>query len=219
MAIGLGRMFGFRFLENFNYPYIAKSITEFWRRWHISLSSFFRDYVYIPLGGNRVSKTRLFINLLIVWTLTGIWHGANWTFMAWGVFYFILLALEKFTKFNEKFGFFGHFYAMFFVIIGWILFRCESFAHAGYYLSAMFGFSGNPLSDGFFTYYFNASKVVLIAGLLLAFPIVPFVKKKLQSFNMKLYDVASSIVLLILFIISVAVCVRSTYNPFIYFNF
>ena len=219
MAIGLGRMFGFRFLENFNYPYIAKSITDFWRRWHISLSSFFRDYLYIPLGGSRVSKKRLLLNLFIVWTLTGIWHGANWTFMAWGIFYFILLALEKFTRFNEKFGIFGHVYTMFFVIIGWILFRCDNFTQVGIYFAAMFRLSGSSFTDGVFTHYFNSCKLVLIAGILFAFPVIPFLKKKLQNFNAKLYDIASSSILFVLFVISIAVCIRSTYNPFIYFNF
>ncbi|MCL1946686.1 MAG: MBOAT family protein, partial [Chitinivibrionia bacterium] len=218
MAIGIGRMFGFHFPENFNYPYISKSITEFWRRWHISLSSFFRDYVYIPLGGNRVSKRRLLFNLFVVWTLTGVWHGANWTFLAWGFFYFVLLAAEKFTGFNKRFGFFGHFYAMLFVIIGWVLFRSESILQAGCYLRVMFGFGANPLTDEAFFHYFNACKIILFAGILFSLPVYPFIKNKLLA-KPKLYEILSSLRIAVLFVITIAVCVRSTYNPFIYFNF
>jgi len=218
MAIGLGRMFGFHFSENFNYPYIAKSITEFWRRWHISLSSFFRDYLYIPLGGNRVSRKRLFLNLFVVWTLTGIWHGANWTFLAWGLFYFMLLAAEKFTGFNKKFGFFGHFYTMFFVIIGWVLFRSESVSQAGDYLRVMFGFGATQLTDGVFFHYFGACKIILLAGILFSLPIAPFIRNKLIV-RPKLYEILSSVSIAVLFVITIAVCVRATYNPFIYFNF
>jgi hypothetical protein len=150
--------------------------------------------------------------------LTGIWHGANWTFMAWGIFYFVLLALEKYTNFNEKLGFFGHIYAMFFVLIGWVLFRSETIGGAINYLSMMFGFAGNPLTDGVFWRYFDGSKIVLFAGLLCSLPIFPFIKTKLQKFP-KLYEVVSAISLIILFVITISVCIRSTYNPFIYFNF
>ena len=122
MAIGLGRIFGFKFAENFNYPYISKSITEFWRRWHISLGSWFRDYVYIPLGGNRVSTARWTVNLLIVWSLTGIWHGANYTFWVWGMMYFILLVFEHYVNIKKYLGIFSHVYTLFWVILGWVLF-------------------------------------------------------------------------------------------------
>ena len=127
MAIGLGKIFGFEFLENFDYPYISKSVSEFWRRWHISLGSWFRDYVYFPLGGSRVSKPRLVLNLFIVWFLTGIWHGANWTFILWGLYFFVLLSIEKLTNINKKNFFFGHIYTMFFVIIGWVVFVQKTF--------------------------------------------------------------------------------------------
>ena len=130
MAIGLGLMFGFKFLENFNYPYISKSISEFWRRWHISLGTWFRDYVYFPLGGSRVSsKKRLVFNLFVVWSLTGLWHGANWTFIVWGLMYFVLITLEKLTKFDRKLGWFGHVYTMLFVILGWVLFRADNISY------------------------------------------------------------------------------------------
>lgn len=143
MAIGLGKMFGFHFLENFDYPYVSKSISEFWRRWHISLGSWFRDYVYFPLGGSRVkSKTRLVFNLFVVWFLTGIWHGANWTFIVWGLMYFILIALEKLTRFEKKLGVLGHVYSMFFVVIGWVIFRAENIGQAVQYIATMLDFSG-----------------------------------------------------------------------------
>lgn len=134
MAIGLGKMFGFHFLENFNYPYIAKTITDFWRRWHISLSSWFRDYVYIPLGGNRVNTSRLFINLFIVWFLTGLWHGANWTFIIWGLLYFILLCMEKSIHIEKHTNILTHVYTLLFVIIGWVIFRSDSIENAYIYM-------------------------------------------------------------------------------------
>ena len=122
MAIGLGRMFGFHFMENFNYPYISRSATEFWRRWHISLGTWFRDYVYIPLGGNRVTRRRWVYNLFVVWALTGIWHGANWTFLCWGLWYFVLLLVEKLTGFPEKLGPLAHVYALLAIVLGWTVF-------------------------------------------------------------------------------------------------
>jgi D-alanyl-lipoteichoic acid acyltransferase DltB (MBOAT superfamily) len=220
MAIGLGKMFGFHFLENFNYPYIAQSITDFWRRWHISLSTWFRDYVYIPLGGNRVAKnSRLIFNLFVVWVLTGIWHGANWTFMLWGLYYFILLVIERFTGLAKKqTGPLGHLYTMFFVIIGWVLFRTESLALTGRYLSAMFGINTPGLTDELFFTYFNNGKWVILTGLIFATPIIPLCKKKLAVYPY-VYQVVSSISLVSLFCISLLICIKSTYNPFIYFNF
>jgi D-alanyl-lipoteichoic acid acyltransferase DltB (MBOAT superfamily) len=218
MAIGLGRIFGFHFLENFNYPYIAKSIGDFWRRWHISLSTWFRDYVYIPLGGNRVSKVRLVWNLFVVWLLTGIWHGANWTFIAWGLFYFVLLTIERFTGFEKMLGLFAHVYTLFFVIIGWVLFRAESIRIAADYLSAMFGFGAAGLFDEIFCLYFSNCKWILLAGILLSTPVIPFIKKNFDL-NTNIYQVVSSIGLIIIFCLSILVCIKSTYNPFIYFNF
>ena len=141
MAIGLGRMFGFHFLENFNYPYIAKSITDFWRRWHISLSTWFRDYVYIPLGGNRVNKLKWLRNILVVWLLTGLWHGASWNFILWGVYYGVILIIEKvfLGKLIEKLPkVLQHIYALFFIIIGWVIFRVEDFSQMGIVLQKMF---------------------------------------------------------------------------------
>ena len=168
MAIGLGRMFGFHFLENFNYPYMASSITDFWRRWHISLSSYFRDYIYFPLGGSRVnSKNRHIFNLFVVWLLTGIWHGANWTFIAWGLFYFVLLVIEKQTGLDKKKAWYGHIYTMFFVILAWVLFRTTNISSAYEYLKVMF-VSNGASPDSFWLYWSNY-RFYLILGIILSF--------------------------------------------------
>ena len=156
MAIGLGRMFGFRIRENFNYPYISRSVSEFWRRWHISLGSWFRDYLYIPLGGSRVkSRGRLIFNLFVVWFSTGLWHGANWTFIAWGLMYFVLLCVEKLTGF-EKCSvplWLAWIYTMLFVVLGWVLFRAENLTGAVKYVLAMFGIGASGLLDAKAAYY------------------------------------------------------------------
>jgi D-alanyl-lipoteichoic acid acyltransferase DltB (MBOAT superfamily) len=218
MAIGLGRIFGFHFLENFNYPYMATSITDFWHRWHISLSTWFRDYVYIPMGGNRVSRGRLLFNLLILWLLTGLWHGANWTFIAWGLYYFILIAVERFTRIKEKMGVFSRIYTLFFVIIGWVLFRSESITLAVRYLGAMFGVGSRGLVDETFWYYFSNGKWILLAGIVLSTPLVPFCKRRIDI-TTKVYQGISALGLALLFCLSLVVCIKSSYNPFIYFNF
>jgi len=205
MAIGLGRMFGFKFLENFNYPYISASITEFWRRWHISLSSWFRDYVYIPLGGSRVGKkSRLFFNLLAVWLLTGVWHGANWTFIAWGLGYFVFLASEKFVLPIEKFPKpLAHIYTMLIVICLWVAFRANSLGDAADYYAVMFG--GSLFISEDFWFYLNSLKLYFAFSILFCFPIV---KKQLPS-----------IAYIVLFILCFMSVVKGGYNPFIYFNF
>ena len=216
MAIGLGRMFGFHFLENFDYPYVSRSITEFWRRWHMSLGTWFRDYVYFPLGGSRVdSKARLVFNLFVTWTLTGIWHGANWTFLMWGLLYFVLLTVEKLTGFDKKSGFFGHIYTMLFVVLGWVLFRSESIGNALSYMTSMFGI-GAKLYDGYMLTYLSSYKVFFIAGILACFPIQKLFKDKINS---KVYNCVSAAVIFILFILSLSFMVKGAYNPFIYFNF
>lgn len=219
MAIGLGKMFGFDFLENFDYPYISKSVSEFWRRWHISLGTWFRDYVYFPLGGSRVKKkSRLVFNLFVVWTLTGIWHGANWTFVVWGLFYFVILAVEKLTGFTKKLGFFSHIYTMLLVIIGWVIFRAEDIASAGAYLRDMFGFGSLPLYDSTTTFYLSNYKFFLILGTVCCFPIIRTVKKRINT-DKPIVTVCSGIVLIALFLISVTYTIKGSYNPFIYFNF
>ena len=221
MAIGLGRMFGFHFLENFDYPYISRSITEFWRRWHISLGTWFRDYVYIPLGGSRAGRVKTFRNLFVVWLLTGIWHGANWTFIVWGLMYFLLLAFEKCTGLNKiqsrAAGFAMWLYTLFFVIIGWVIFRSDSLRCAAEYLGCMFGFSSSAIVDGLFMTEFRPVCVRLILGILFSAPVFSTLRK--LAGDSAVWSVLSVVVLLALFGLSLMSIESSSYNPFIYFNF
>lgn len=218
MAIGLGRMFGFHFLENFNFPYVSKSITEFWRRWHITLSTWFRDYVYIPLGGNRVSKGRNIWNIFVVWFLTGVWHGANWTFICWGLLYFVLLMFEKLTGFHKKNGWYMHIYTMFFVILGWVLFRADSITAAAGYMGNMFGIGATGLVDATFIDCIRNSAVVFAAAILFSFPVVKKVGALLDS-RPAVKNVLASVCMVIVFAASLLICIKATYNPFIYLNF
>ncbi len=218
MAIGLGKMFGFHFLENFNYPYISKSITEFWRRWHISLGSWFRDYVYFPLGGSRVnSKLRLVFNLFVVWLLTGIWHGADWTFIVWGLMYFVLIALEKLIGIrspkNKLQSVICHIYTMFFVIMGWVIFRADDMPRAMLYISQMFDFSKGRL----FGEYFSRYAVMLAVGIFASLPLARRWGERIA--NAKAGKVLLGIWIVLLFVLSIASLLGSSYNPFIYFNF
>ena len=215
MAIGLGRMFGFHFAENFNYPYIARSATEFWRRWHISLGSWFRDYVYIPLGGNRCSQGRWVLNLFAVWALTGIWHGANYTFLVWGLFYFVLLLLEKFTHLPEKLGRGAHVYAMVAVILGWVMFRSASLEAGIHYIGMMFGIGSMGITDAYFWLYIRQTASVLIAGVIFSLPVVPWLKSHGGKFIADWEPFAA----MGLFLLTLVVTVSASYNPFIYFNF
>lgn len=225
MAIGLGHMFGFRFLENFNYPYISKSITEFWRRWHISLSTWFRDYVYIPLGGNRVGVWKHIRNILVVWMLTGIWHGASWNYVAWGCYYGVLLLIEKLAlgKVLGKLpAVFQRIYTMFFVVIGWIIFKCEDMAYGVSYLKAMFGGFGQGLWNNetiYLLYNYAVLFVLAIFGSTMlpkkaAGVVLGSGKKKTWAENM-LYVIFYGII----FFVSLAYLVDATYNPFLYFRF
>lgn len=219
MAIGLGRLFGFEFLENFNYPYISKSITEFWRRWHISLSTWFRDYVYIPLGGNRVSKAKLVRNILVVWLLTGFWHGAAWNFIAWGLYFGLLLMLEKFVigkTLARLWQPLQHLYALFFIVVGWVLFRSENLTYALDYLKVMLGLGGVPLVSKQAIYYLVEYKLELLLAWIAAVPIYPFLKEKVRGLkdSMLLY-----LVLIVLFVLCIIYLINSTFNPFIYFRF
>ena len=209
MAIGLGLMFGFHFSENFNYPYISGSITEFWHRWHISLSTWFRDYVYIPLGGSRVNKSRHILNIFTVWLLTGIWHGANWTFILWGLIYFAVLIFEKETEFIKRLKIFSHVYTLLIVILAWVIFRSESISSGLNYIASMFGLNSNKFCDSGFIVYIKGSWVVLLSGLVGMFP---FVNKFRRTWP-------ESIWLALVLIISICEIVSSSYNPFIYFNF
>ena len=217
MAIGLGKMFGFRFPENFNYPYVSKSATEFWRRWHISLGSWFRDYVYIPLGGNRVPRPRWIWNLFVVWALTGIWHGANWTFLLWGLWYFVLLLVEKLTKFPDKLGPLAHVYALFVIVLGWTVFRSPDLVHATSYLGMMFGAGSAGLFDSTAWYYIWNGRTIWAAALVLSLPVVPYVQKRFAETAVT--RVGEPVMATGIFLLSLVVTISSTYNPFIYFNF
>ena len=219
MAIGLGRIFGFHFLENFNYPYLSRSITDFWRRWHISLSTWFRDYIYIPLGGNRVSRPRWIVNILIVWALTGIWHGASWNFLLWGLYYALLLLLEKLVlhKLLDKLPrVIGWVYAMFFVVLGWVLFNLTDFSQLLSALRLMFVWQS---TDWVRTVAANSAilegLVWLPLGILCMFPILP----KLKFKDNALGTLLSHGLHLILAAICIVFILSSSYNPFIYFRF
>lgn len=218
MAIGLGRMFGFHFDENFNYPYISKSISEFWRRWHISLQTWFRDYVYIPLGGSRVkSKFRLIFNIFVVWFLTGLWHGANWTFIVWGMMYFVLLILEKFCNIDKKLGKYNHLYVLFFVMIGWVFFRSESLSQALSYLVGMIGIGTQGFIDWGTIEYLQRYLIYYLAGILCCFP---YLKRADKVLNKNLvYNLIYIGGMVAIFLVSIMFIFSNAYNPFIYFNF
>ena len=220
MAIGMGRMLGFRFLENFNYPFISKSISEFWRRWHISLGSWFRDYVYIPLGGNRVGAKRQIFNILVVWCLTGLWHGANWTFMAWGLYFGVLLIIEKLflKKLLEKLpNAFQHVYVLFFVLISFVLFNAETFTMAKNDIAIMFGFGGLPLISDDTIYNLSSYAVLLIVALIGATPLCKSIFKKTEkNAAVQIIEVIGVAIILIL---CTAYVVDGSFNPFLYFRF
>ncbi len=219
MAIGLGRILGFEFPENFNYPYISKSITEFWRRWHISLSTWFREYVYIPLGGNRRGKLMQYRNLLVVWLLTGLWHGDSWNFVLWGLFYFVLLAIEKAIG-EEKLSRvptpLRSFTTMFFVMVGWVLFSFDYMADVGAYLSAMFG--SNGFIDGVDVYHIVRHIPFL---LILIVASTPLPKKLANKFAARgeACRIICDIVAIVALVVSIAYLVSSSYHPFLYFRF
>ena len=221
MAIGVGRMMGFHYPENFNYPYIATSVTDFWRRWHITLSSFFRDYIYIPLGGNRVSKGRWILNMMIVWLLTGLWHGAAWNFIFWGLYFGAILILEKLflQKALEKLPVIRNLYVIIIFIFGWVIFRAESVAHIGEITASMFGANG----AGSFTWLAEQDIVqlphllALAVGIICSMPASKYVKKFFESSYVGVYfiDIAT-VIALVFCVFSLAV---GSYNPFIYFIF
>ena len=219
MAIGLGRMLGFEFMRNFNYPYIAKSVTEFWRRWHISLSSWFREYLYIPLGGNRCSKPRWMLNLFLVWAATGIWHGASWNFVLWGLYFWVLLLVEKFVLLRwlkRAPGAVGHLYTLFFVLVSWTIFAIEDFGQLGEYLKVMFGLGGVPLIDGAFKYYAANYLPVLCISALAATPLGAAVYRRL---NVRTAHILGAVLILAGLLLCTAYLVDGTYNPFLYFRF
>lgn len=224
MAIGLGRMFGFHFLENFNYPYISKSITEFWRRWHISLSSWFKDYVYIPLGGNRVGKAKLIRNIAIVWLLTGIWHGASWNFVIWGAMFGALLILEKFFlgKYLEKApSIIKRIYVLFIVMISFIIFNANNMGEAITNIVGLFGANGEAFVNNFTIYYLKSYAVILIIGIIGATPIPKnFIQKLKEKPKVKkVINLLEPAYIAVLLIIVTAYLVDNSYNPFLYFRF
>lgn len=224
MAIGLGRMFGFNFLENFNYPYIAKSITEFWRRWHISLSSFFRDYVYIPLGGNRVSKSRWIFNIFFVWCLTGLWHGDSWNFVLWGIYFAVLLVIEKLfliDKVEKLPSLLQHIYAKFFIIISFVIFNNENIKDMLDNLYNMFNFTGLPLYNEISSYYLRSYAVILLISIIGSTPLLKNIIEKIRK-NYKgemIISIINPIFNIILLIVVTSYLIDGSFNPFLYFRF
>ncbi len=224
MAIGLGRMFGFHFLENFNYPYISKSITEFWRRWHISLGTWFRDYVYIPLGGNKVNKIKFLRNIIIVWLLTGIWHGASLNFCIWGLFFGIMLIIEKFSfnKYLEKIpSFIRRIYVLFIVMISFIIFGSSNMNDAFNTIKGLFGFNKEVFINNYTIYYLKNYLFVLILAILLSTPLIKklVLKLKKNCFIKKLFDILEIVSIPIILVIVTSYLIDNSYNPFLYFRF
>jgi alginate O-acetyltransferase complex protein AlgI len=220
MAIGLGRIFGFTFLENFNYPYISQSITEFWRRWHISLGSWFRDYVYIPLGGNRVKVLRWILNIFIVWFLTGLWHGASWNFIIWGLYYGVILIIEKEIIIRLKISLptaVKHIYTLFMIMIGWVIFRTETLIEAKNYIIALFGGYGHSNFILFHSLSIVGSMVFIILGIIGSTPLIKNLFNKLNRYFIPslIYDIC----LIIIFLGSLLFLINRSFNPFIYFRF
>ncbi len=226
MAIGLGLIFGFKFMENFNYPYISKSITEFWRRWHISLSTWFKQYVYIPLGGNRQGKVRTLINLSIVFLLTGIWHGAEWTFLVWGIWHGFFIVMEKLFNIKEfdlkphtwYINALRHLYCIMVFLVGWVIFRAENMEYSWNYLMNMFGLLQLRPNEFLYTLSYYVDNIVIVTFVVAIMCCMPIFKKMLEVKG-KLSQIGINLWLLILFFLSTITIASSTYNPFIYFRF
>lgn len=226
MAIGMGRMMGFHFKENFNYPYAAKSVTDFWRRWHISLSSFFRDYVYIPLGGNRKGTARTYFNLLVVWLLTGLWHGASWNFVLWGLFFLVFLVAEKIglLKILKKIpSVFSRAYLLIIVFFGWILFRFSDFSFIPVILKGMFMQNGNDLLDFETKALFMNNIFFIVIALVSVTPLMKIISVKLKPKKKRtwylVYNIFATLIPIVLLILSTLTLVGDSYNPFLYFQF
>ncbi len=223
MAIGLGKIFGFDFLENFNYPYISASVTEFWRRWHMSLGSWFRDYLYIPLGGNRVSKPRWFLNIFIVWMATGLWHGAAWNFVLWGLFFAILLIVEKvfLLKIVAKMKGFNRVYVLFLVLISFVVFDSASLKDAFSSITGLFGAGGIPLYNSETLYYLSGFAVILIIGIVGSTPLPKKVYTYLNGNKTVSFiiTVVEPFMVLLLLVICTAFLIDGSFNPFLYFRF
>jgi alginate O-acetyltransferase complex protein AlgI len=216
MAIGLGKIFGFDFLENFNYPYISKSATEFWRRWHMSLGSWFRDYVYIPMGGSRVKKFRMFFNIFTVWMLTGFWHGAAWNFIIWGLYFAVLLVVEKvfLLKYLNRSKVLSRVYLLFAVVISFVIFNATNMGEAFCYIGGMFGVGGAPLVSAEALYYLRSYAVVFLVAIIGATPL-----PKLAAGKIKATQYVEPVFLLVLLVLVTAYLVDGSFNPFLYFRF
>lgn len=222
MAIGLAKLFGFELNENFNYPYISKSITEFWRRWHISLGTWFRDYVYIPMGGNRKGLLKQIFNIGVVWFLTGMWHGASWNFILWGLFYAVLLMIEKLflKKILDKVKVLSHIYTLFFILVGFVIFNASSLNQIVCDFKGMFGFGKIPLISKEALYYLKSNIIILISGILGATPVLSkLYNKAVMSRFSKTISFAQATVLILLLILGTAFLIDGSFNPFLYFRF
>jgi alginate O-acetyltransferase complex protein AlgI len=233
MAVGLGKMFGFDFIENFNFPYVSQSVRDFWRRWHISLSSWFRDYLYIPLGGNRVSKERSYFNLVLVFFLCGLWHGANWTFILWGLYHGVFLVLER-TRFGTLIDRFPrplrHLYTVLVVMLGWVLFRTNNLREAASFFAALSGLGSNAPSVSIMRYVTNQALWGIGLGVLFSVPLWPWIRTALTKFTNSCHGgtrltleaaglLVDSLLVVALLLVSAAWLAGGTYNPFIYFKF
>lgn len=221
MAIGMGKVFGFDFLENFNYPYISGSVTEFWRRWHMSLGTWFRDYVYIPLGGNRVSKIKWLRNIFIVRLLTGFWHGAAWNFIVWGLYFAVLLVLEKLwlKKYLDKSKVLRHIYVMILVVISFVIFNAADMGEAMRYIAAMFGFGNVPAFSAEWLYYLRSYAVVIAVAVIGSTPLPKKIFSRLSEKHEKIFNIAEPVVLIGLMLVMTAYLVDGSFNPFLYFRF
>jgi len=218
MAIGLGRVMGFRFIENFNYPYLSKSVTEFWRRWHMSLGSWFRDYIYIPMGGNRVPKFRWVCNILTVWMLTGLWHGAAWNFVLWGLMFAVLLLAEKWIPALQRLpAVLRHGYVLLAVVISFVLFNAESLSQAGGDLACMFGFGGLPAVTAETLYYLRSYGLLFVIGFIGSTPVVRHAAEALSK--RKISAVLEPVLLVLLLLVCTAYLVDGSFSPFLYFRF
>ena len=228
MAIGMGRMVGLHYLENFNYPYISRSVTEFWRRWHMSLGTFFRDYVYIPLGGNRCSFARMLFNTFVVWALTGLWHGASWNFVIWGLWSFLFLMVEKFAlkKWLDRVPVLSNLYLILFAMLGWVIFRFTDIRLAFTLVKSLFGLNGNPLTGFTSRMQLQSHLYLLLVSALACTPAVKILGRKISDFLRdrrflgSIWDLAVyGVIPVLLLLASTACLVGDSYNPFIYFQF
>lgn len=222
MARGLGKMFGFDFMKNFNYPYLSKSVTEFWRRWHISLGSWFREYVYIPLGGNRSGLPKQLRNLFVVWLATGLWHGASWNFIVWGLYFGFFVTVEKLFLLKwlqQRSGIAGHVYTLLIVIIGWVLFEFENMAAALQFIGTMFGFGAHGFADNMALYSLSTNLVLLVVLALCATPLPRKALSHLRERSKMAGAMAVPAIYFVLMMLSTAYLVNETYNPFLYFRF